>query len=150
MQQYPQADAEAALLSIQCTLPSLVAPDAGVRAASSAAKTELKAMWSRAYSRADVYQALTWAAAAPLTLDAAQTKLCDQTMGAFRRNGAPPPSPFSTCSTQNDSRTYPQFCSSPPVVQRVCKGSGGVPSLPLNLTDLNLNLGCWPTRDASV
>ena len=46
------ADGHAALKSAEVTLPALVSGDAAARAASSAAKKQLQAMWSHSYARA--------------------------------------------------------------------------------------------------
>ena len=43
------ADGHAALKSAEVTLPALISGDAAARAASSAAKKQLQAMWSSAY-----------------------------------------------------------------------------------------------------
>ncbi len=80
------ADGHAALKSAEVTLPALISGDAAARAASSAAKKQLQAMWSSAYARADVYAALKAAASSAEGYE--EERFVAVTLAKFRNAGA--------------------------------------------------------------
>jgi len=79
-------DGHAALASAELTVPALVSGDVLTRAASSEAKKSLQQMWSRAYSRADVYARLL--AAKDTAATAEQERLVQLVLGRFQQAGA--------------------------------------------------------------
>jgi len=81
-----EADGYAALASTELTLPALVSSDADARAASSAAKKDLNQMWSRAYTRTDLYKILQDAQHCAATSE--EKRLVDLVLEKFRQSGA--------------------------------------------------------------
>eukprot|EP00927_Polykrikos_kofoidii_P008136 TRINITY_DN13375_c0_g1_i1.p1 TRINITY_DN13375_c0_g1~~TRINITY_DN13375_c0_g1_i1.p1 ORF type:complete len:762 (-),score=126.38 TRINITY_DN13375_c0_g1_i1:107-2311(-) len=80
------ADGHAALASAELTLPALVSGDAEVRAASSEAKKALQRLWAGTYSRVDVYERLSAAAADAETPE--DRRFVGAVLGKFEQAGA--------------------------------------------------------------
>eukprot|EP00668_Euglena_longa_P000773 GGOE01000932.1.p1 GENE.GGOE01000932.1~~GGOE01000932.1.p1 ORF type:complete len:692 (+),score=161.22 GGOE01000932.1:92-2077(+) len=82
---FARAEGSAAAVAAQLSLPALVAVDPAARAASSAAKEELRGLFTAAHSRVDVYEVLAAVQEEPPTPQAARLKA--KVLSAFQRSG---------------------------------------------------------------
>ena len=83
--QLADADGFAALASVELTLPALVSGDPEARAASADAKKSLSAMWSKTYTRPDLYNILNAAKDAARTPE--EIRLAKVVLEKFRQSG---------------------------------------------------------------
>ena len=83
--QLADADGYASLKSVELTLPALVSGDPEARAASAAAKKSLSNMWSKTYTRPDLYEILHAAKGAAETKE--EIRLMKLVLEKFRQSG---------------------------------------------------------------